>query len=94
MRTYASGSGKHAPSGSEKAFAWRNLTKTLNNKEVMSFIYSHNNPYYPKDNHPLIWAWDLETGKLVWKKDFSEYGSGGPDGWQPLLLHFLWLPGR
>jgi len=79
LAIYASGSGKHAPSGSEKAFAWRNLTKTLNNEEVMSFIYSHNNPYYPKDNHPLIWAWDLKTGKLVWKKDFSEYGSGGND---------------
>ena len=79
LAIYASGSGKHAPSGSEKAFVWRNLTKTMNDQEVMSFIYSHNNPYYPKDNHPLIWAWDLETGKLVWKKDFSKYGSGGND---------------
>ena len=79
LAIYASGSGKHAPSGSEKAFAWRNLTKTMNNEEVMSFIYSHNNPYYPSDNKPLIWAWDLKTGKLVWKKDFSKYGSGGND---------------
>jgi outer membrane protein assembly factor BamB len=79
LAIYASGSGKHAPSGSEKAFAWRNLTKTMNNQEVMSFIYSHNNPYYPKDQHPLIWAWDLDTGKLAWKKDFSKYGSGGND---------------
>ena len=75
---YASGSGQYAPSGSEKAFAWRYITKTKD-KEVMSFIYSHNNPFYPKDNRPLIWAWDLNTGKQVWKKDFSKYGSGGND---------------
>ncbi len=79
LAIYASGSGRHAPSGSEKAFAWRNMTKTKDGKEVMSFIYSHNNPFYPQDNRPLIWAWNLDTGKLVWKKDFSEYGSGGND---------------
>ena len=45
----------------------------------MSFIYSHNNPFYPQDNRPLIWAWDLDTGKLAWKQDFSEFGSGGND---------------
>lgn len=45
----------------------------------MSFIYTHDNPFYPRDNKPLIWAWDLETGALVWQKDFSEYGSGGND---------------
>ncbi|MCF6312723.1 MAG: PQQ-binding-like beta-propeller repeat protein [Verrucomicrobiales bacterium] len=45
----------------------------------MSWVYTHNNPYYPRDNHPCIWAWDLDSGKLVWKKDFSQYGSGGND---------------
>jgi outer membrane protein assembly factor BamB len=45
----------------------------------MSFIYSHDNPFYPRDNRPLIWAWDLETGNIAWQKDFSEYGSGGND---------------
>ncbi len=76
---YASGSGRHAPSGSEKAFAWRNVEEKPGGEEVMSFIYSHNNPFYPKDNRPLIWAWDLETGALVWKKDFSAHGAGGND---------------
>ncbi len=28
---------------------------------------------------PLLWAWNLDTGKLVWQKDFSEYGRGGND---------------
>jgi outer membrane protein assembly factor BamB len=45
----------------------------------MSWIYTHNNPYYPRDNRPLIWAWNLETGRLAWTKDFSSYGSGGND---------------
>ena len=45
----------------------------------MSLIYSHNNPYYPKDNRPLIRAWDLDTGKEVWSRDFSELGNGGND---------------
>lgn len=79
LAIYASGSGQHAPSGSEKAFAWRGTRQTKDGKEVMSFIYSHNNPFYPKDNRPLIWAWDLESGELVWKRDFSEFGSGGND---------------
>ena len=29
----------------------------------MSWIYSNDNPFYPKDHHPRIWAWDLDTGK-------------------------------
>ena len=44
-----------------------------------AWIYSNDNPYYPKDNRPLLWAWDLDTGKVVWQKDFSEYGRGGND---------------
>lgn len=79
LAIYASGSGKHDVAGSEKAFIWRNSQKPPTNAEVMSFIYSHNNPFYPQDNRPLIWAWDLDTGELVWKKDFSDYGSGGND---------------
>jgi outer membrane protein assembly factor BamB len=79
LAIYASGSGKHDVAGSEKAFIWRNSETPPTNEEVMSFIYSHNNPFYPQDNHPLIWAWDLDTGKLVWKKDFSNLGSGGND---------------
>lgn len=79
LAIYASGSGEYAPSGSEKAFAWRGVEPTEDDREVMSFLYSHNNPFYPKDNRPLIWAWDIDTGDLVWQKDFSEYGSGGND---------------
>ena len=45
----------------------------------MAWIYSNDNPYYPKDNRPLLWAWDLNTGKVVWQKDFSDQGRGGND---------------
>jgi outer membrane protein assembly factor BamB len=79
LAIYASGSGAYAPSGSEKAFAWSAITKTEGDKEVMSFIYTHTNPYYPKDNLPYIWAWNINTGKLVWQKDFAKFGSGGND---------------
>jgi outer membrane protein assembly factor BamB len=47
--------------------------------EVMSWIYGHDNPYYPRDNKPLVRAWDLGTGREVWSRDFSELGSGGND---------------
>jgi outer membrane protein assembly factor BamB len=77
---YASGSGTYAPQGSEKPFTFKAEPEHFpGGKEVMSWIYSNDNPYYPSDNRPLIWAWDLETGRLVWQKDFSEYGRGGND---------------
>ena len=53
--------------------------KRSDGREVMSMVYTHNNPYYPKDNRPRIWAWDIETGREVWSKDFSKYGRGGND---------------
>jgi len=45
----------------------------------MSWIYSNDNPYYPRDHRPTIWAWSLETGDVVWEKDFSDLGRGGND---------------
>jgi outer membrane protein assembly factor BamB len=77
---YASGSGKYAPQGTEKAYVMSGKPQpSPDGAEVMSWAYSHDNPYYPKDNKPLIWAWDLQTGKEVWSKDYSKYGSGGND---------------
>ena len=76
---YASGSGEYAAQGSEKAFIFSGTPVEADGREVMSWIYSNDNPYYPKDNRPRLWAWDLETGKLVWERDFSEYGRGGND---------------
>jgi outer membrane protein assembly factor BamB len=77
---YASGSGQYTYQGTERPFTFKGPPqKSADGSEVMSWIYSNDNPYYPKDNRPLLWAWDLNTGKLVWQKDFSEYGRGGND---------------
>ncbi|QDV49733.1 outer membrane protein assembly factor BamB family protein [Gimesia fumaroli] len=77
---YASGSGEYAAQGTEKAFTFGGKPAVKpDGREVMSWIYSNDNPYYPKDHRPRIWAWDLDTGKVVWEKDFSEYGRGGND---------------
>ena len=80
LAIYASGSGEYAPQGNDKAFVMSGKPEPFDGKsEIMSWAYSHNNPYYPKDNKPLIWAWDLQTGKVVWKKDYSAVGTGGND---------------
>jgi len=76
---YASGSGQYAAQGTEKPFTFGGTPVDAGGREVMSWIYSNDNPYYPKDNHPRLWAWDLETGKVVWEKNFSEQGRGGND---------------
>ena len=77
---YASGSGQYAPQGTEKPFTFKGTpAESVGGAEVMSWIYSNDNPYYPRDNRPLLWAWDLQTGKIVWQKDFSEFGKGGND---------------
>lgn len=77
---YASGSGDYAPQGSEKPYTFGGPPVVpADGSEVMSFIYSNDNPYYPKNHHPRLWAWDLDTGKVVWEKDFFEFGRGGND---------------
>jgi outer membrane protein assembly factor BamB len=77
---YASGSGEYDFQGTEKPFTFKGTPVTSpDGREVMAWIYSNDNPYYPKDNRPLLWAWDLDTGKVVWEKDFSDYGRGGND---------------
>jgi outer membrane protein assembly factor BamB len=77
---YASGSGNYAAQGTEKAYIFKgDPVESEDGREVMSWIYSNDNPYYPKDNRPLLWGWDLDTGKIVWQRDFSEYGRGGND---------------
>ncbi len=76
---YASGSGEYAAQGTEKPFTFRGSPVRRGGREVMSWIYSNDNPYYPRDHSPRVWAWDASTGELLWEKDFSEYGRGGND---------------
>ncbi|MEX2580903.1 MAG: PQQ-binding-like beta-propeller repeat protein [Verrucomicrobiales bacterium] len=80
LAIYASGDGDYAAQGSEKFFTFRgDPVEVEEGREVMSFIYSNDNPYYPRNHRPRLWAWDLDTGEVVWEKDFSEYGRGGND---------------
>ena len=77
---YASGAGEYAAQGTEKPFIFRgNPAPTQDGREVMSWIYSNDNPYYPKNHIPTVWGWDMKTGKVIWKKDFAQYGRGGND---------------
>ena len=77
---YASGSGEYAAQGSEKAFLFRGKpAETKDGREVMSWIFANATAYTPKNQKPTVWAWDLNTGKVIWQKDFSEYGRGGND---------------
>ena len=76
---YASGTGEYAAQGSEKPFTFKGTPIERDGREVTSWIYANTIPFYPKDHRPRIWAWDLNTGKLLWEKDFSEYGRGGND---------------
>jgi len=81
LAVYVFGTGRYAPQGTEKAYIHKGQPiKSPDGAEVMSWIYSHNNPYYPKDQKPLIRAWDIDSGNEVWTIDFSEFGSGGNDG--------------
>jgi outer membrane protein assembly factor BamB len=80
LAVYVFGSGKYAPQGTEKAYLQKGQpVESPHGAETMSWIYSHNNPYYPVDNKPLIRAWDVNTGEEVWTVDFSQFGSGGND---------------
>ena len=79
LAIYASGSGDYAAQGTEKPFVFRGEPVKQEDREVMSWIYSNDNPYYPKDHRPRLWAWDCKTGELVWEKDFSDHGRGGND---------------
>jgi len=77
---YASGAGEYAAQGTEKPFTFKGDPEpTEDGREVMSWIYSNDNPYYPKDHIPTVWAWDLNTGEILWEREFSEYGRGGND---------------
>jgi len=80
LAIYSFGSGRYAAQGSATPFTFKGTPQAApDGAEVMSWIYTHNNPYYPQDNKPLVRAWDLNTGETVWEQDFSEFGSGGND---------------
>ena len=91
LAIYAFGSGEYAAQGTEEAYIFRDKpVPAADGAEIMSWIYTHDNPYYPQDNKPLIHAWDLGSGKVAWERDFSEFGSGGNDAGLCLLDDVLY----
>jgi outer membrane protein assembly factor BamB len=91
LAIYSFGSGRYAPQGTEKAYVHKGEPVKVNGGvEIMSWIYSHNNPYYPEDNKPLIRAWNIDTGKEVWTIDLSQFGSGGNDSGVCLMDNTLY----
>ncbi|HUT11343.1 MAG TPA: PQQ-binding-like beta-propeller repeat protein [Thermoguttaceae bacterium] len=80
LAIYMFGSGKYAPQGSAPPFVFKGTpVEAPEGEEIMSWIYTHDNPFYPSDNRSLIRAWDIDTGEEVWRQDFSEFGCGGND---------------
>jgi len=91
LAIYVYGSGKYAPQGTEKAYVHKGKPVEAEDElEVMSWIYSHNNPYYPKDNIPFVQAWDIKTGNEAWTIDFSQFGTGGNDSGLALMDNTLY----
>jgi outer membrane protein assembly factor BamB len=80
LAIYMFGSGRYAAQGTARPFLHGGKPQPApDGAEIMSWIYGHDNPYYPHDNLPLVRAWDLATGREVWTRDFSELGTGGND---------------
>jgi outer membrane protein assembly factor BamB len=51
-----------------------------------SWLFEHQSTFgFPPEQKPLVRAWDLETGRDAWTRDFSEYGAGGDDAGVCLL---------
>jgi len=51
-----------------------------------TWLFEHQSTFgFPADHKPLVRAWDLGTGREVWTRDFSEFGSGGDDAGMCLL---------
>ena len=48
--------------------------------QPMRWLFGHGSiKGFPASHTPLVRAYDLETGKEVWTRDFSAYGCGGDD---------------
>lgn len=45
-----------------------------------TWLFPHNQRSFPADWRPIVRAYDLETGKTIWERDYSDVGSGGDEG--------------
>jgi len=56
-----------------------------------TWLFEHQSTFgFPAEQKPLVRAWDLDTGREVWTRDFSQYGSGGDDAGMCLLDETLY----
>jgi len=78
---YQFSTGKYVPKGTGIYVMRQGKAKEIpqETEGSISWLYSHDNPFYPPDQKPLVRAWDLRTGEEAWTRDFSEYGIGGDD---------------
>jgi outer membrane protein assembly factor BamB len=81
LAVYMFGTGKYVPKGSGIYVMRMDVAKQLPQQTdgTVSWLYSHDNPFYPKGERGIVQAWDLQTGKVAWSKDFGDYGAGGDD---------------
>ena len=50
------------------------------------WLFEHQSTFgFPDDQRPLVRAFNRKTGKVVWTKDFSEFGAGGDDAGMCLM---------
>lgn len=81
LAIYQFSTGRYVPRGTGIYVMRQNKADPLpeTTEGEVSWLYSHDNPFYPPAQRPLVRAWDMDTGREVWTADFSEYGSGGDD---------------
>jgi len=80
LALYMFSTGKYVPKGTGIYVMRMSEGKKQETTEgSVSWLYSHDNPFYPESHRPLVVAWDMDSGKEVWRRDFSEHGSGGDD---------------
>ena len=49
-------------------------------EKKLPWLFEHqNNASFPKSHRPVLNAYDLGTGRVVWSLDFSAFGSGGDE---------------
>ena len=74
LAIYASGAGDYAAQGTEKPFVFRGEPIEQEGREVMSWIYSNDNPYYPKNHKPRLWAGIAGLASWSGRKIFQNKG--------------------
>ncbi|MGB2821105.1 MAG: PQQ-binding-like beta-propeller repeat protein, partial [Phycisphaerae bacterium] len=65
LAIYMFGTGTYAPGRTQERVGW-----LFGHQDVRDF---------PADHKPLVRAWDIETGKEAWTRDFSDLGEGGDE---------------